>query len=511
MNLPPPPVNQGTGTVDVALLPGTGLPVSIYAANRSAGQAVPAGTNPTTGEPNPTVEELYDAASFGALGLAGGVVNAFRTSAGSTNSFPRTAYLNYNLDPGSDAGLLTLQGLQYKLRVIFPVPWRGSNSVHLAWRVKTTNYTGSQTTPFGGAAETPVETGAQTYVAKSETFTPLPGDTYAETTVYTIDATDLTLGDTVSIVGSASTAPLAPGFAIALRTANGAKRGFLAYIFPQSAPGEPVTPNPIYTNEAASTAESGAPAGALYTGSQDVSVAGFTTNTFSANVSGNYQSATSNNYPSDLGYDAQSNIRKAGSVTPAVAVWPGGLVMTLSNPQDTSTITAPADVALAAINFATLFPDGVATGGGPGLVVALRDLPAHEQSYGAAKSVYSITLGLDIDTGLPSQFLGGTAPLVNTGSLAFSWTRETIDLDTGMRSSSTLNTSVDFTGVPGLNLIAFSGMPADLTPTGAFLSLYYTEDVPATNQRVEVSGLTVTTATLDCLGSGPQAVVVATA
>jgi hypothetical protein len=342
----------------------------------------------------------------------------------------------------------------------------------------------------------------------TETLTPAAGALSVESSVYTIEATDLAEGATVRVVGPNATRFLAPGFQVFTYESAGVKSGFLPYTQPESGPGALIDPQPVYTRETASVAPGAA--GLEYSGAQDstgAAVAGF-----SGNVPGKFVSrantavtgtATSDQLAAE---DAMSNIRQAVAVSPTVVQWPQWLVMTLSNPASTDTLTGPVNAAVAAIDFATDFPSGQAEPAPQmeSAIVAVRNLPAHEQSYTARKGVYSVWIYFTITGGLVS-LLGQPAPLINAGELEFSWTRETIDLDTGARVSAAMAWTLSFTGVPGASNPT-SGLPV----TGAyFVSLYNEEDVPAANQRVEISGLEITNATLDCLVIPPQAEVVA--
>ena len=511
MNLPAAPVNQGSGAVNVPLGAAADLSVTIYAATKtSAGHASLV----------PTPLSQYNAASYGALTATGSNSptayylsdNAY--SQADDNSPPTVT--SYNFINSGTPDLVYYGGMQYKLHVDFNFPWVGSNAIQFNWREKTLLQSGTFTQVLPAGATEPdapvyVESATETYVPLTETVTPAPGAMFAETTVHTIEATGLTLGTTVSIVGPNDTGYLSPGFHVYTSAQSAAKLGFLSYTVPESAPGTPVNPQPIYTNEAASTAP-GAPASApQYSGSQDTSGASVTP--FSGNVPYQYISDTNaveayapGAEVTDNADHAIGNIRQAVSVTPTVVQWPGSLVMTLSNPQDTSTITAPADAALKAIDFTKLFPSGQVNPGTQAeeAILALRNLPAHEQNYAVQKGIYSVWIYFTIDGGVTSVFGGQPAPITNSGSLAFAWTREEIDLDTGARTSTQETWTLPFAGVAGSSNPVAPAFAID----SFFVSPYYEEDVPATNLRVEISNLTITTPTLDCLVITPQAQIV---
>ena len=526
MKLPAPPIEQATAgaAVQVPFPIGTVFGAGVnYSARSSSGSPAQL----LNGQPDPnwqaTAVSNYYAAAWGSSGGAAAFYQTNLPFEAQATTPGTTSFNSVNTGP---TYLVAYAGIQYSLRVNFTFPWVGTNSIKFLWRELTTMVSGTSTDTWPEGASEPdppvnVESSSQTYKAMSEIVTPSPGDTFAQTSTYTLDGPALAEGASVTIIGPDDPTFLAPTFQVFTVQQGAAKKGFLPYLVPEPSPGQLVNPQPLYTTETASTAAD-APAGTTYSGFQST-VYGQSGEEFVATTAAGpvwfptqYESSTNTVEQYTPGQEAEDQlcalgqIKNAVSVTPTVVEWPGGLVMTLGNPQATSTITAPVDAALAAVSFIADFPSGQADPATQmtSAIMAVRNLPAHEQTYIARKGVYSIEIYFPINGGLYGLF-DAAGNLINNGALTFTWTREVIDLDTGLRTTTQPTWTLPFTGVPGAGPSAPTFKPT--TGGSYFVSPYYEEDVPGTNQRIEISGLSVTSGALPCLAIAPQAVVVAAA
>ena len=408
-------------------------------------------------------------------------------------------------DEGYPQASASLVQAQYKLRVNFPVPWKGDSTFTVAWRERTVHY--SMLYTYGD--DSADEEASITYQAFTEDVSPGQGAMYAETGIH---ETDAGLGDQVSITGpdalntfftrqmqSGSDGATACGILVTSITAAAQKCGFLPYIRAHASVSSPedAQPQDIYASETASTAPNFP---VQYSGSQIVQDSDQITispqgvqpvNTFSPNVP--------STAISQLGEGASSPATVgAVEVTPTVLQWatPPGLVMTLGDPISTGDLQSFVQDVLA--NAPEPLQSDVSG------LLTLRYLSADELSYTVKQATQQAYLNIAIDAGIASQSPvnqltpdnpQGTVLALGSGDVSFTVDLLTTDLDTGVQTDSQLSFSFSVNATaPGIQYFTLTQTQADVS-------------IPTTNQKITWSNPQVTSGSFDRWCAQPQVTV----